>query len=303
MIQNIIVGEREAGARIDKFLALHLEDFTRTHIQKLIDEGAVKVNDKIPKPSYKVQAGDEIVVTLKPLEEPKALPENIPLDIYFEDEYIIVVNKPAGMPVHPATGNYSGTLVNALMYHCKDLSGIGGVMRPGIVHRIDKDTTGLLVIAKNDQVHLNLAKQFEERRVVRCYYALVHGNIKNDKGMIDAPIGRDKRDRKKMAVTNINAKPAITYFEVERRFGRYTLIRLKLKTGRTHQIRVHMSYIKHPVVGDEKYGGKTKDFKLDAHMLHAYMLGFKHPVSERYMEFKAPFPEHFKQVLDELSCS
>jgi len=300
MVHNIAVDEERSGTRIDKFLSLYLGDFTRAYIQKLIDEGYVKVNGRLPKSSYKVQVGDEIVVGLKPLEEPKTLPENIPLDIYFEDDHVIVVNKPAGMPVHPATGNYSGTLVNALLYHCKDLSGIGGVTRPGIVHRLDKDTTGLLVAAKNDKVHLNLAKQFEERSVIRYYYALVHGNIKNDKGMIDAPIGRDPKNRKKMAVTSLNSKQAVTYFEVKKRFGIYTLLCLKLKTGRTHQIRVHMSYIKHPVVGDEKYGGKTKNFKLDTNMLHAYMLGFKHPISGNYMEFKAPFPEHFKKVLDDL---
>lgn len=295
------VKETESGVRLDKYLAQKIEGLTRSYIQKLLNEGAVSVNGSKTKASYKVQTGDEIV-----LEEPDPVelavePENIPLDIYYEDDDVIVVNKPRGMVVHPAEGNYSGTLVNALLYHCRNLSVINGVMRLGIVHRIDKDTTGLLMVAKNNAAHNNLAKQLKEHSVVRRYIALVHGNIPYDRGTIDAPIGRDAHDRQKMAVTEKNSKAAVTHFTVKRRYGQYTLVECRLETGRTHQIRVHMAYIKHPVVGDPKYGGKSKNFNLQGQLLHAAVLGFNHPKTGKYMEFTAPLPEDFVAVLNSLS--
>ena len=299
-IHRVTIEQTGVGLRLDKFLAQALADLTRSYIQTLFNEGLIKVNDNLVKASYKVRSGDQVVLTCP---DPLALtvqPEKITLDIYFEDSDLIVVNKPAGMTVHPAKNNYSGTLVNALLYHCQDLSGINGVMRPGIVHRIDKDTTGLLVVAKNDLAHLALARQFKNHSVIRYYQALVHGNIQNQGGIIDAPVGRDHQDRQKMTVTANNSKNAVTHFKVKQRLGRYTLVTCQLETGRTHQIRVHMSYIKHPVVGDAKYGGKTKEFNLTGQLLHAAVLGFEHPRSGEQLEFTAPLPPHFQAVLDKL---
>lgn len=295
------INEQDAGTRLDKFLAREIEDLTRSYIQKLLGEGMAKINGKEVKPSYKLQTGDKIELIEPDPVELTVEPENIPLDIYYEDEDVIVVNKPQGMVVHPADGNYSGTLVNALLYHCRDLSGINGVLRPGIVHRIDKDTSGLLVVAKNDASHLDLAGQLKEHSVTRRYLALVHGNLQVESGTIEAPIGRDPNNRQKMAVTDKNSKQAITHFKVKKRFGQYTLVECQLETGRTHQIRVHMAYIKHPVVGDPKYGGKTKKFNLNGQLLHAAVLGFKHPRTAEYLEFEAPLPKHFQAVLNKLT--
>ncbi|MBM7855131.1 23S rRNA pseudouridine1911/1915/1917 synthase [Desulfohalotomaculum tongense] len=300
-IHSFQVTKDDAGMRLDKFLAREIDDLTRSYIQKLLHENMARVNGKKVKASYKLQPGDNVELEQPDPVELSVEPENIPLDIYYEDEDIIIVNKPQGMVVHPADGNYSGTLVNALLYHCRDLSGINGVLRPGIVHRIDKDTSGLLMVAKNDAAHLDLARQLKEHSVTRRYLALVHGNIKVDSAVIDAPIGRDPRDRQKMAVTDKNSKPAVTHFTVKERFGRYSLVECRLETGRTHQIRVHMAYIKHPVVGDAKYGGQTREFKLAGQLLHAAVLGFKHPGSGEYMCFEAPLPRHFQAVLNKLT--
>ncbi|WP_031516124.1 RluA family pseudouridine synthase [Desulfofalx alkaliphila] len=300
MLHRLQVGENEAGRRLDKYLAQEINNLTRTYIQSLLDDGLVTVNGAKTKASYKVQEGDTIV-----LEEPDPVelsiePENIPLDICYEDSDILVVNKPQGMVVHPAEGNYTGTLVNALLYHCKELSRINGELRPGIVHRIDKDTSGLLVVAKNDSAHTHLAQQLKEHKVIRKYLALVHGNIKSDVGTIDAPIGRDPKERQRMAVVHKNSKAAVTHFTVKERFGRYTLVECQLETGRTHQIRVHMAYIKHPVVGDAKYGGQTKAFKLTGQLLHAMFLSFKHPRTGEQIEFKSPLPKHFLAAINKI---
>lgn len=301
VIHRFDVEQGDGGLRLDKFLAQEIEELTRSYIQTLLNEGLVKVNDRIAKASYKLQPGDNVVLEQPDPVELSIEPENIPLDIYYEDEDVVVVNKPRGMVVHPAEGNYSGTLVNALLYHCRDLSGINGVMRPGIVHRIDKDTTGLLMVAKNDTAHLSLAQKLKDHSVTRLYRTLVHGNIKNDKGIIDAPIGRDIRDRQKMAVTDKNSKYAVTHFSVLKRFGQYTLLECKLETGRTHQIRVHLNYIQHPVVGDDKYGGQAKQFNLAGQLLHAAVLGFNHPRTGEDVLLEAPLPDHFQKVLDKLS--
>lgn len=290
----------QAGKRIDIFLTEQNPDFTRSHVQKIIGEDLVWVNDSIIKANYKLKNRDNVIFRIPEPEELEILPENIPLDIMYEDGDVIVVNKPQGMVVHPAIGNYSGTLVNALLAHCKDLSGINGVLRPGIVHRLDKDTSGVIMAAKSDQAHLSLAQQIKDRSVNRRYYALVHGNIPEPAGIIDAPIGRDPKDRKKMAVVTTNSKSAITRYEVVERFGEYTLVECKLETGRTHQIRVHMAYLHHPVVGDPVYGPKKPHFKLEGQLLHAFLLGFKHPRSGEDVEFKADRPELFEKILRKL---
>ncbi|MEG6617097.1 RluA family pseudouridine synthase [Peptococcaceae bacterium 1198_IL3148] len=301
IIHRLDVEATDAGLRLDKYLSQELDNFTRSYIQKLLADGQVTVNNHKQKASYKVQTGDEIILQQPDPVELTVEPENIPLDICYQDADVIVVNKPRGMVVHPAEGNYSGTLVNALLYHCQDLSGINGILRPGIVHRIDKDTTGLLMVAKNDAAHLNLAKQLKDHTVTRRYSALVMGNIKIDSGTIDAPIGRDPKDRQKMAVIDKNSKPAITHYTVTNRYGQYTQVECRLETGRTHQIRVHMAYIKHPVVGDAKYGGNVKQFKLNGQLLHAAVLGFTHPVTGEYLEFRAPLPDDFRAVLRQLA--
>lgn len=290
--------ELENGERIDKFLSNEMSDFSRSYIQKLVKEGHVSVNGKIVKSNYKVAYDDIVKVEIPDLVEPDIVPENIPLDILYEDQDILIVNKPKGMVVHPAAGHYSGTLVNALMHHCGDsLSGINGVMRPGIVHRIDMDTTGSLLVCKNDVSHQKLAEQLKEHSIQRVYHAIVHGNVKDDEGTIDAPIGRHPIDRKKMSINHQNGREAITHYKVIERFGDYTYIQCKLETGRTHQIRVHMSSIRYPLVGDQVYGPQKCPFKLQGQTLHAKILGIVHPTTNEYMEFDAPLPEYFEKLL------
>ena len=293
--------EALAGIRIDKALSLVFEDFTRSHIQSVLSDGAVKVNGKTVGKSCKLSSGDEVVFTVPEPTILSAEPENIPLDIVYEDSDLLVVNKPRGLVVHPAPGNENGTLVNALMYHCKgSLSGINGVIRPGIVHRIDKDTSGLLIVAKNDFSHEKLAMQIKDHSFKRQYRAVVHGNIKDDFGTIDAPIGRSTKDRKKMCVTDKSSRHAVTHYEVLDRFDGFTYIKVTLETGRTHQIRVHMSYIGHPVAGDPVYGPKNGVTKLNGQCLHAGLIGFIHPRDGRYMEFESDLPDYFTAFLKSL---
>ncbi|WP_270526096.1 RluA family pseudouridine synthase [Longibaculum muris] len=289
----------EAGQRIDKILVKALTDFSRTQIQMLIQDGHVLVNGKVIKASYKVEVNDEVMVHIPEPESADILAEDIPLDIVYEDQDVIVVNKPTGMIVHPSAGIYKGTLVNALLYHCHDLSGINGVMRPGIVHRIDKETSGLLMVAKNDMAHASLSEQLQEHTVTRRYLALVHGLIPHEFGRIEAPIGRDPKDRQKMTCTDKNAKDAITNFKVLERFKDMTLVECRLETGRTHQIRVHMQYIGHPVYGDPQYGLKRDDTTYGQY-LHAKILGFVHPRTGEDMYFESELPDFFKAKLDEL---
>lgn len=288
--------EENNNLRLDKYL-MNSTDYTRSKLQKMIDEGYVLVNDKEVKASYMVHAND--LITIDDYNETSDIvPENIPLDIVYEDDYLLVINKPSGMVVHPAPGNYRGTLVNALMYHCNHLSGVNGSVRPGIVHRIDADTSGLLLVAKDDNVHNDLAKQISEKSVVRKYICLVHGVIHEDSATIDAPIGRDTRDRKKMCVTGDNSKEAITHIKVLERYNTATLIECVLETGRTHQIRVHMNYINHPVVNDPVYGYNKMDDKEFGQMLHAKEIGFVHPITHEFMDFKADAPQKFYEILD-----
>ena len=293
--------EVEAGQRLDVYLSNYYTDISRSQLQKLISQGMVEINGEKVTPKYKIKQGDYVDLTIPDPVELAVKPENIELDIYYEDEDVIVVNKPRGMVVHPAEGNYSGTMVNALLYHCRDLSGINGVMRPGIVHRLDKDTSGLLMVAKNDLAHNSLAVQLEKRKVIRRYLALLHGNIKEDAGTVDAPVGRDPHNRQKMTVTDKNSRPAVTYFKVLKRFGQYTMVELRLETGRTHQIRVHMKYVGYLVVGDPKYGPTKPHFNLDGQFLHAYILGFHHPRTAKYLEFKAPLPNILQNILTKLT--
>lgn len=293
--------ETSANARIDKYIAENDENMTRSAVQKLIAEGCVTINGKIPDKNLKLKTGDEIKINLPEPEICEALPENIPLDIVYEDEDLLVVNKPRGMVVHPATGNYTGTLVNALMYHCGDrLSGINGVIRPGIVHRIDKDTSGLLIVAKNDFAHNILAEQIKEHSFTRKYQAVVVGNLKDDTGTVNAPVGRHQTDRKKMAVTLKNSRNAVTHYKVIARYNGYTHVELTLETGRTHQIRVHMAYIGHPVAGDSVYGGKKYLAKLNGQCLHAYYISFTHPRTNEILSFSAPLPDYFTDFLESI---
>lgn len=291
--------KEEEFTRIDKFLNEKEKDLSRSRIQQLISDNHVFVNGKVVKANYKVKEQDDIVIEAVADQELEAKPEEMDLDIVYEDSDVIVLNKPKGIVVHPAPGALSNTLVNGLLFHCKDLSGINGVLRPGIVHRIDKDTTGLLIVAKNDKAHLSLSEQLQSKSVSRKYYALVHGVIEHEFGTIDAPIGRDVNDRQKMAVTSTNSKDAITHFQVIERFHDYTLVECRLETGRTHQIRVHMQYIKHPVVGDEKYSFK-KTMKVNGQLLHAHELRFIHPSTEEEIVVNAPLPQIFEDVLNEL---
>ncbi len=291
----------EVGIRLDKYLGDTLDNVTRSSVVRLIADGNVKVNGKIVSKNYKCKSNDFVSVTIPDAVPLEAVSENIPLDIVYEDDDLLVVNKAKGMVVHPAAGNYTGTLVNALLYHCRDsLSGINGVIRPGIVHRIDKDTSGLLIVAKNDTAHLDLAQQIKKHSFHRAYQAVAYGNFKDDCGTVHQPIGRNPKDRKKMAVTDRNSKDAVTHYEVLERFGSFTHIRCVLETGRTHQIRVHMSYIGHPLAGDSVYGPKKVITSLNGQCLHAGELGFVHPRTREYMEFKAPLPEYFNKFLNTL---
>jgi len=301
MENSFTVDDEDTGKRLDVYLAEQVDELTRSYIQKLISERMATVNSQPARANCRLKPGDLVCLQTPELEALEVVAEPVALDIYYEDADVVVVNKPRGMVVHPAEGNYSGTLVNALLYHCRDLSGINGVMRPGIVHRLDKDTSGLLVAAKNDAAHASLAQQFKDRQVNRRYLALVHGRVREKAGEVDAPIGRDPRDRQRMAVVQKNGKQAVTTYRVLGRYHGYTYLELKLKTGRTHQIRVHMSFIGYPVVGDPKYGPARDHFNLDGQFLHAGLLGFSHPRSGRYLEFKAPLPKVLQDVLDHLT--
>ncbi len=297
--QTVVVEEEDEGKRIDKFLSEFMPDMSRSYIQKLFGTGNVMRNEMGVKPGYKICAGDKISISIPEAVEPKIEPENIPLEILYEDQDVILINKQKGMVVHPAAGHYSGTLVNALMYHCHDqLSGINGVLRPGIVHRIDRDTTGVLIVCKNDMSHNNIAAQLKQHSITRRYYAVVYGNIKEEDGTVNAPIGRHPTDRKKMAINYKNGKEAVTHYRVVERFGKYTWIECRLETGRTHQIRVHMSSIGHPLLGDTVYGPTKCPYGfLTGQTLHAYILGFIHPRTGEYMEFCASLPDYFERLI------
>lgn len=296
---DIKVDDGDTLDRIDKFISEKVQDMSRSRVQQLLNDEVIFVNQAPCKAKYKVKNGDHITACFEDMNEMEAIPEKMDLDIRYEDHDVIVINKPKGVVVHPANGNQSGTLVNGLLYYCKDLSGINGILRPGIVHRIDKDTTGLLIVAKNDKAHASLSKQLQTKSVNRLYYALVHGVIEHEFGTIDAPIGRDSKDRQKMAVTAENSKDARTHFKVIERFHDYTLVECRLETGRTHQIRVHMQYIGHPVVGDEKYSYR-KTMKTQGQLLHAYQLTFIHPSTGETITVDAPLPKQFKDILEEL---
>lgn len=301
MIHEIDVLESQAGIRIDKFLSDELPELSRSYIQKLIKDELITVNEKTVKANYKLDSGDLVVVEQPELKEPDILAEDIPLEILYEDSDLLIVNKPKGMVVHPSAGHYSGTLVNALMYYCKDdLSGINGVMRPGIVHRIDMDTTGSLLVCKNDFTHQHIAEQLKEHSIKRIYHAIVHGVIKEEEGTIDAPIGRHPIERKKMSINHKNGKEAITHYKVIQRFQNYTYIQCQLETGRTHQIRVHMASIRHPLLGDTVYGPAKCPFKLQGQTLHAKTIGIVHPRTGEYIEVDAPLPEYFSSLLKRL---
>lgn len=298
---ELTVDDEYQFERVDKYISDVLADFSRSYIQKLITDENVLVNGKKIKQSYKVNEGDKVTVTTVENIIPDIIPENIPLHILYEDDYVLVVDKPKDMVVHPAPGHYEHTLVNAIMYHCKDnLSGINGVLRPGIVHRIDKDTTGSLIICKCNEAHEKIAEQLKNHSLNREYLAVVEGNIEEENGRIVKNIGRSLNDRKKMAVNVANGKSAITNYEVIERFKGYTLVKCKLETGRTHQIRVHMASIGHPVVGDEVYNTKKAPVKTYGQALHAYILGFEHPTTSEYIETKAPIPEYFEKLLNYL---
>ncbi|TYR82651.1 RluA family pseudouridine synthase [Priestia megaterium] len=292
-----VIQEEQKNERIDKVLSAINEEWSRSQVQQWIKEGHAKVNGNTVKGNYKCKLGDTITIEIPEPQELDVVAEEMDLDIYYEDQDVLVVNKPRGMVVHPAPGHYSGTLVNGLMAHCNDLSGINGVLRPGIVHRIDKDTSGLLMVAKNDLAHESLVKQLVDKTVTRRYKAIVHGVIQHDHGTIDAPIGRDKQDRQSMTVTDENARDAVTHFTVLQRFKDFSLVECRLETGRTHQIRVHMKYIGYPLAGDPKYGPK-KTLPIEGQALHAGILGFVHPRTNEYMEFEAPAPKEFTDLLD-----
>lgn len=295
------IGIEEDDERIDKWISSALTDLSRSYIQKCIKEGQVYVNDVPKKASYRLKVDDEIVFRIPESVEPSICAEDIPLSVLYEDEDVLIVDKPKGMVVHPAPGHYSGTLVNAVLYHCKgQLSGINGVLRPGIVHRIDRDTTGSLVICKNDRSHREIADQLKDHSMTRSYRAIVHGVLKTDEGTVDAPIGRDEKDRRRMAINDKNGKPAVTHYKVLKRFREYTYIECRLETGRTHQIRVHMTSIGHPLLGDEVYGSRRSPFRLEGQTLHAYKLGFIHPVTQAYLEVCAPLPVYFEHLLEVL---
>ena len=293
--------QEEQQMRLDKYLTEQFPEQTRSYLQKLIKDGEILVNGKTVKAGYQLTKGDEVSVNIPEPKELDVEPQQMDLDIVYEDEDVILINKPKGMVVHPAPGHTTDTLVNGLLYHCKDnLSGINGVARPGIVHRIDRDTTGILIVCKNDMSHNSIAAQLKEHSITRRYRALVHGNVKNDTGTVEGPIGRHPVDRKKMAINERNGKPAVTHYTVLERFGNYTLIECVLETGRTHQIRVHMTSIGHPLVGDEVYGPAKCPFKLQGQSLHAMVLGFVHPRTGEYMEFSADLPAYFEDLLRKL---
>ncbi len=300
-MNKIVVDESNSNRRLDKFLSTYFSDFSRSHIAKLIDEENCIVNGKVAKASLKLKAGDVIKINIPEAKELEISKEDIPLDIVYEDKDILIINKPQGMVVHPANGHYEHTLVNAILAHCNDLSGINGIMRPGIVHRIDKDTSGLICVAKNDKAHLALAEQLKGHTMARTYVALVKGVIPENSGEINLPIGRDPHNRQKMAVTRSNSKEAITYFKVLERYSDHTLVECHLKTGRTHQIRVHLSYIGYPVEGDPLYSGRKYDtIYKNGQLLVAVGLRLIHPSSNKEMEFKIDLPDYFKQVISHL---
>ncbi len=301
-IESFEVMEEQEGERLDKYLSLIYPDTSRSFFQKLIKDSSIFVNAKAEKASYRMNFEDVVTIQFPDAVETTIEPENIPLDILYEDDDLLIVNKPKGMVVHPSAGHYSGTLVNAIMYHCKDsLSGINGEIRPGIVHRIDMDTTGSLIICKNDVSHVNIAEQIKVHSVNRIYEGIVFGNVKNDEGTIEGAIGRHPVERKKMAINEKNGKPAITHYKVLERFGNYTYMQFKLETGRTHQIRVHMSSIGHPLLGDTLYSsGKTPFKNLMGQTLHAKTIGFIHPSTNEYLEINAPLPEYFENLLSQL---
>lgn len=297
--EAVFLIEEQAGMRIDKVLAKLQPDMSRSYLQKMIKEGNVAVNKKVVKANYKVEKGDEILFQIPDPVALDILPEKMELDILYEDEDVIVINKEKGVVVHPAAGHYSGTIVNGLLYHCKgNLSGINGIMRPGIVHRIDMNTTGAIVVCKNDIAHRFVAEQLKEHSITRKYNAIVHNCFRQDSGTVDAPIGRNPQDRKKMAINHQNGKPAVTHYRVlENLQGKYAHIECQLETGRTHQIRVHMSSIQHPLLGDDVYGPAKCPFHLQGQTLHARVLGFVHPTTKEYMEFEAPLPDYFQRLL------
>lgn len=296
---NFVITEETEGERIDKVLNQLIDSLSRSYIQKLLSEGKVTVNEKSCKANYKLKADDKVQLLLPPAITPDIEPEDIPLDILYEDDELIVVNKPKGMVVHPMTGHYSHTLVNALLYHCAgNLSGINGVLRPGIVHRIDKDTTGSVIACKTDAAHAHIAEQLKEHTIVRRYHAIVHGVLKEEEGTIHTLIGRHPNDRKKMAVVSAGGKDAITHYKVLKHFQKYTYVECVLETGRTHQIRVHMAHIGHPLLGDEVYGRGHEPFHLQGQTLHAKILGFVHPITKEYIETDAPLPDYFAKLLN-----
>ena len=298
-MKEMIFAAQESGERLDKFLDEMLPDFSRSYLQKLIKGQHVTVQGQIVKPNYRLRAEDEIHIEIPDEIKLDITPEKIPLDILYEDQDLLVINKPKGMVVHPAAGHYSGTLVNALLYHCEgQLSGINGVLRPGIVHRIDRDTTGSLVVCKNDMAHRSLAEQLKEHSINRRYRAIVWGNLKENEGTVDAPIGRHSIDRKKMAINRTNGKRAVTHYRVLKRFSRFTYIECQLETGRTHQIRVHMASLGHPLLGDTVYSTAKSPYTLEGQCLHAMTLGFIHPRTGEYIECTAPLPEYFEHLLE-----
>lgn len=298
-LETVTAEAEDAGTRADVFLAAKL-GVSRSNMQKLLEDGRVKRGEKIIKANYKVRAGEMFVVDIPEPEPIEAVPENIPLDIIYEDDDVVVLNKARGMVVHPAPGNYTGTLVNALLYYCSNLSGINSAIRPGIVHRLDKDTSGIMIVAKNDAAHISLSQQIQSKTAVRTYLAVVRGNIKTDSGTIETQIARDKTDRKKMAVVKEGGRDAITDYEVLERFGKYTLVRCKLRTGRTHQIRVHMEYLGYPLVGDPKYSPMKTPFGIKGQALHSHTLEFTHPRTGERMKFEAPLPEDMHKIITRL---
>ncbi len=298
-LETVTAEAEDTGTRADVFLAAKL-GVSRSNMQKLLEDGRVKRGEKIIKANYKVRAGEMFVVDIPEPEPIEAVPENIPLDIIYEDDDVVVLNKARGMVVHPAPGNYTGTLVNALLYHCSNLSGINSAIRPGIVHRLDKDTSGIMIVAKNDAAHISLSQQIQSKNAVRTYLAVVRGNIKTDSGTIETQIARDKTDRKKMAVVKEGGRDAITDYEVLERFGKYTLVRCKLRTGRTHQIRVHMEYLGYPLVGDPKYSPMKTPFGIKGQALHSHTLEFTHPRTGERMKFEAPLPEDMHKIITRL---